>query len=155
MSDVAVSGMPVVALDPADRLVALRMSDQQWVTTRADGLLSQGTRIVAPAGTTLGGHRVVYLDSARAARYASSADATAYQAIGLTIGAASSGADATIQTTGELTEPSWAFTPGPVYLASAGQLTQTPPASGTVVQIGIASTPTRMAIAPRVVATLS
>jgi hypothetical protein len=106
--------------------------------------------IVRPAGEALGGHRVVWLDEGQA-KYADAGDvATAAAAIGVTTGAADQDADATIQTYGSLSEPSWSWTPGlPIYLGSAGQLTQTPPAVGAVRQIAIAETTTQIFIDPQ------
>jgi hypothetical protein len=105
------------------------------------------TTIVRPAGQDLGGHRVVWSDDG-AAKYSDAGDvATAAAAIGVTTGAASEGDDATIQTYGPLNEPSWNWAPGePIYLGAAGQLTQTPPASGAVRQIAIAETATQVFI---------
>ena len=64
--------------------------------------------------------------------------------LGITTGAASVGADATVQVAGEMTEPSWSWSLGPVFSADAGVLTQTPPAGAWLRQVGIATGPTTL-----------
>lgn len=82
------------------------------------------------AGAALSGHRVVTLNSIGRAIYCDAATlAHAGRAIGLTTGAASSGAAATIQMPGwEITESGWAWdTTKPVFVGLNGALTQTIP----------------------------
>jgi hypothetical protein len=65
--------------------------------------------------------------------------------IGITTGAASQGAPATVQVAGTITEPSWNWALGGVYVAQGGALTQNPPQAPTaawIKQIGIALAPT-------------
>jgi hypothetical protein len=101
------------------------------------------------AGEALGGHRVVKI--AATAEYASADDAAGCdQTLGVTTGAAAKGASVTVRTYGALTELTWTWTSGPVYLGLAGQLTQTPPASGVVLQIGTAETATRIFVNPQI-----
>lgn len=111
-----------------------------------------GSAFTAPAGETLSGHRVVQLIDGQA--YYCDADNPdhAGTAIGLTTGAALIGDEATIQTLGNLIEPSWSWTPGPVYLGSQGQLTQTP-AGMFLQQIGVALSTTSININPQLAIT--
>lgn len=62
----------------------------------------------------------------------------------ITTGAASSGAPVTAVAYGLIEEPSWAWTPGPIFLGVGGALTQTPPTAPAVflAQIGTATGPT-------------
>jgi hypothetical protein len=100
-----------------------------------------GTTATAPAGEALGGQRAVYI-AAGEARYASAADDSAAVVAGITTGAVADGDTATYQLSGAMTEPSWNWTPElPVFLGLSGQLTQTPPAAGAIVELGIALTP--------------
>lgn len=99
------------------------------------------------AGEALGGHRAVHVAADGSARYASaSLPATAAAVIGITAGAAALGASVSVQTGGRIVEPSWNWTPGPVYLGESGLLSQTPPASGTVKEIGVALAATELLI---------
>jgi hypothetical protein len=97
------------------------------------------------AGETLGGHRVVRA-SALGAVYADAFTAAAFGVLGVTTHAATQGALVSVRVSGEMTEPSWAWQPGPVYAGAQGALTQTPPMGATVVEIGVASAPTVLQI---------
>jgi hypothetical protein len=114
---------------------------------------SGGSALTAPAGEALGGHRIVYLDSAGQAFYASNqVVAHGLVALGLTLGAVSIGGDASILRSGDVTEPSWSWTlEQPVYLGDNGLLTQTPPASPAVFQriVGFPVTSIRLIISFR------
>lgn len=81
------------------------------------------------AAVALGGHRVVLIDSQGKADYASNdTQAHASRIVGMTTGAADSGATTVIQSYGEITEPSWNWnTSLPVYLGTNGLLTQVAP----------------------------
>ena len=103
--------------------------------------------ITLVAGEALGGHRAVYVAGDGSARHASaSLPATAAALAGITTGAATVGEAVAVQTAGRIVEPSWAWTPGPVYLGASGLLTQTPPAMGAVKEIGVALAATELLI---------
>lgn len=51
-----------------------------------------------------------------------------------------------VSVSGTVTNPAWNFTPGPVFVGTAGVLTQTEPSSGYVVKMGIAVTATKVLI---------
>jgi hypothetical protein len=106
------------------------------------------------AAETISGHKVVAANGSGLAVLASPASALALSVIGVATGAAQMGAPCTILTTGEMQEPTWAFTPGQVWLGANGSLTQTPPSSGFIVCIGVATGPTRLILGPRLVAQL-
>ncbi|CAN5813981.1 hypothetical protein BH20PSE1_BH20PSE1_01020 [soil metagenome] len=83
------------------------------------------TRIAAQA---LGGQRLVYASSASGCDYADNrVFAQRFALLGITQGAVVGGAEATILSYGPFTEPSWSWTPGPLYLGIDGLITQTPP----------------------------
>jgi hypothetical protein len=109
-----------------------------------------GGYVEREAGEALGGHRVARIGEDGLAWYASPAEAEGIA--GITAGAASAGAAAQIVATGELTANGWSWSPGPIYLAAAGTLSQTPPSSGAIVQIGTALGPSAMYVAPRLIA---
>ncbi|MGH8429357.1 MAG: hypothetical protein ACREUF_03040, partial [Solimonas sp.] len=91
----------------------------------------------------------VYL-AADGSRPADSQDpANADSVLGLTVYAqATPGLDALIQTAGEMTDPAWSWAPNePVFLGSGETpLTQTPPATGAIVELGPALTATSLLI---------
>lgn len=110
--------------------------------------------VTANAGEALSGHRGVYVAADGLAYYADPANETGRLLSGITTGAAALGASASIQTDGAVDEPSWAWTAGggPVWLGTAGALTQTVPVAGLLIQVGIPMGPTRLRIEPQVVA---
>lgn len=107
--------------------------------------------VVRTAAATINGHRAVMVSAAgQVVHVDPSAEDNADHVLGVSIGAASQGASATIRTHGVLDESGWSWTPlAPVYVTTDGQLTQTPPASPAVaflLRIGFAETPTRLFI---------
>jgi hypothetical protein len=95
-----------------------------------DGLaeiVSQST-LTKKAAIAIGGHRVVYLDPT-GVKYASNDDLSLLgKALGLSLGASASNANVLIKTSGEVTESSWNWATGPVFLGQNGLLTQVAPA---------------------------
>lgn len=122
----------------------ITVDPQTGIASAVAGISAATPTITKIAGASLGGHRAVILDSAGAAFYAD--PLTGLEVAGITTAAALVGETITIQTFGELAEPSWAWAPGPVYLGPLGTLTQTTPAAGACLQLGIATAPTRILI---------
>lgn len=110
-----------------------------------------GVAVQHTAGVALGGHRMVVLDNSQLAIYADCAiSAHAHKVLGMTSGAVVSGDTATIQTGGEMTEPSWNWTLGtPVWLSTNGQLTQTVPTTGFSLIIGFPISATTLFVSKR------
>jgi len=106
----------------------------------ADGPGASGTvRRPAVAGASLAAYRAVYI-AAGVANYASSSNyATAVTCLGITAVAAETGEEVIVVTFGKVSEASWSWSPGAVYLGVAGVLTQTAPSVGAVIEIGIAT----------------
>ena len=100
-------------------------------------------KIDVTAGVSLGGHRAVYVQD-RMALYASSDDDLSCDLLtGITMHYADQGSLIKVHTDGEVQESSWNWEPDrPVFLGLMGMLTQTPPAAGAIVQIGLALEPT-------------
>lgn len=110
------------------------------------GLVGQAvTDVISAADSALGGHRVVRA-TATGVAYASAADPEVAAVLGVTTHAANAGDDITIRVAGALTEPSWMWGPGPVYLASNGLLSQMPPTIGAIKEIGVALNQTTLLI---------
>lgn len=111
--------------------------------------------VVATAGETLGGNRAVYLNDAGQVLYASASVDTCKRTVGITTGAASSGAASTVQIEGVMTNGSWAWSGNEtVWLAETGLLTQTVPTSGYLLRVGTSLGPTKLRIDPFLVAKL-
>lgn len=106
-----------------------------------------GQAVTRVAAQALGGHRVVRALASGEVDYAS-ADTPAHAEfiVGITAGAASAAAIATVRTGGELAELSWTWTPGPIFCGVNGVLTQTVPTSGFIRQVAVAETATRILI---------
>ncbi len=100
------------------------------------------------AGAALGGHRIVYLDSAHEAQYASNQTTDhALTSLGMTLGAVAENDTVEVQRSGEVVEPTWSWTLNvPVYLGDNGQLTQTPPTTPALFQriIGFPTAATKL-----------
>ena len=113
-----------------------------------------GGVITRTAGEAIGGHRAVTIGADGKAYLASPVEPQAMAVFGVTTGAAAVGAPVTIQCAGALSEASWNWTSGPVWLGAAGALTQIVPTVGAAVHVGTAGGPTTLTIAPRIVARL-
>jgi len=69
-------------------------------------------------------------------------------AAGLTLSAADRGGLVNLQLTGPVDDLLWSWTPGPLWLGAAGALTQQPPTTGFLLQVGTAVSPTRIILNP-------
>lgn len=147
---------PVDTLDRQSQKLELLRSAVMVLQSATGGGGSGSAQFTAIAGEALSGHRAVYVGDDGQAYYASNGSANSTRTAGITTGAASLGATATIRPEGIVTEPSWTWSgSGPVWLGSSGNLTQTPPASGYLVQIGVPIGPTSLLVQPFVVARLA
>lgn len=100
------------------------------------GALGEAT-VRLPAGQILGGHRLVYF-TGTVLLYAESEDPFKVEVLGLTTHAALAGELVEVRRLGLLTESTWNWQPGPVFLGQTGLLSQIAPESGAVVQVGYA-----------------
>lgn len=116
---------------------------------------SGGAGLERVTDVALSGHRCVRATSLSGVNYAdTSTPAHAQQVLGITLGAASSGASITVVAAGEVIEPSWSWTPlAPIFAGPGGTLVQTPPVGGWLRVLGFATSPTSMVvqIAPPIV----
>ncbi len=100
-----------------------------------------------PALAPLGGHTVVKSGLGGVDKASSDSVGDAGSVIGISLNAAiAAGQAVQVATDGEIFEATWAWAAGPVFLGLAGALTQTPPATGILQQIGVASSPTSILI---------
>lgn len=108
-----------------------------------------GSALERPAATNLSGHRVVRQRPDGGVEYADPDDiASLATVLGVTTGAALSGAPATVIGSGPMTEPSWSWTPGAtLYLGAAGALVETPPsAPSALLVVAVATSPTSILV---------
>ena len=100
----------------------------------------------ATAAIALGGHRAVLVGLTGASYADNQVEAHAGRVSGVTVAAASIGAQVSFQSSGRLTEPSWNWTPdGDIWLGTSGQLTQTYPTGAVFAQrLGYAISATEM-----------
>jgi hypothetical protein len=110
---------------------------------------------IVEAGENLGGHRAVRV-GADGLAWLAGPDSTARLTIGITIGAAVAGADATIQVDGAIEEPGWSWADDEiVWLGAGGVLTQVPPIAGVSFQVGVPMGPTKLRIQPQLMGSLA
>lgn len=137
----------VIVRSATDRVVLVRDTTSRVVVVAGrqgiPGPAGNGL-ITGTAGAALGGHRIVTTNASGHYVHASNATpAHAGRVVGMTTGAVSSGATATVQTAGAITESGWTWTPGSlIWVTTDGQLSSTPPATGWVQAIGYAQTAT-------------
>lgn len=111
------------------------------------GLVPVADELSLVAGTNLSALRAVTTNGSGEAVYASNDTLLNAQVVGLTVNAANSGNNVTIKTNGVITDASWNWTKGTVYLGTNGQLTQTAPSGGAViVHVGKALTATKLQV---------
>jgi len=82
------------------------------------------------AARDLSAHRVVVLTPSGVDYPNLAAMESGDAVLGITTGAVASGASAAYQFEGALSDPSWAWTVGPLFCGASGVLTQAPPTSG-------------------------
>lgn len=108
-----------------------------------------GSALERPAATNLSGHRVVRQRPDGGVEYADPTDlASLGTVLGVTSGAALSGAPTTVIGSGPMTEPSWSWTPGAtLYLGPAGALVETSPsAPSALLVVAVATSPTSILV---------
>ncbi len=95
------------------------------------------------AGTVLSGHRVL-VKSFNGKMVVADKDTPSHmhQVAGIALNSAIADSAVQVQSFGEVEEPTWNWSDGPVYLGNAGQLTQTVPTTGYLLSIGTATAPT-------------
>jgi len=109
------------------------------------GLVAVSQDLQLTAGVSLSALRAVTTNSSGEAIYASNDTLGNAQVVGITMAAASSGAQVAVKTFGPMSDAGWNWTKGAVYLGTNGQLTQTAPSGGAIiVQVGRALTATQL-----------
>ena len=99
------------------------------------------------AGQILSGHRVVMIEDDKAYYADCTIPSHGKRVLGITTGASVIGAQSRIQVSGELSEPSWAWTLDiPVWLSTNGLLSQTPSTTGFSLIIGFPISSTKLLV---------
>lgn len=115
------------------------------------GAVAGQVRVVAVAAVAVSGHRLVTPDVNGELVYASNTvPGHVHAPLWLTLAAAAAGDPVETLIVGAYVEPTWSWTPGPLYLGVDGLLTQTAPtaASGAVflAPVGYATSPTAVVV---------
>lgn len=146
-----------------DQPVRLERLTQDAPVLRLAGVM---TLLAAGSGATTGidreasaeqmipGHRAVSFDGSGGAWLAEPGSSEFAGIGGVSSGAATSGALATVRLQGVLEEPSWNWSEGPIWVGAEGALTQVLPTSGYLVRAGIALAPTVIHVDPLTIAKL-
>ena len=109
------------------------------------GLIAVSQDLQLTAGVSLSALRAVTTNPSGQAIYASNDTLGNAQVVGITLGAANAGEQVGVKTFGPISDASWNWTKGAVYLGTNGQLTQTAPSGGAIiVQVGRALTATQL-----------
>ena len=100
------------------------------------------------AGEALGGHRGVIVGSDNKVYYGDQSNPAHFnRVLGISTGAAAQDDQASVRVGGVMTEPSWNWDLDKfIYLGSNGLLTQTPPGSGFLLEMGWPINPTSMMV---------
>ncbi len=85
------------------------------------------------ASTSLSALRCITTDSSGLAKYATPDTLANSVVIGISTTSATSGQNITIKTSGQITDASWNWTKGAIYLGANGALTQTAPTGGSII----------------------
>lgn len=101
------------------------------------------------AGANLSGHRAIRVSAGLAYVCDGATAAHAGRCIGVSTGAAAQGDATLIQTIGVLTEPSWSWIEGPVFVGADGILTQSLAGLAFIQQVGVAVSSTTVDINPQ------
>lgn len=117
------------------------------VTVESGGFVPSSQGVVLVAGANISALRAITTNVNGEAVYASNDTLANAQVIGISNTGANAGSPVTIKTSETISDPSWNWTKGTVFLGTNGQLTQVAPTSGAIlVHVGRAITPTTLLI---------
>lgn len=117
------------------------------VTIESGGFVPSSQGIVLVAGTNISALRAITTNVNGEAVYASNNTLANAQVIGISDTGAVAGSPVTIKTSDTISDLSWNWTKGTVFLGTNGVLTQVAPTGGAVlVHVGRAITPTTLLI---------
>lgn len=85
------------------------------------------------ASTSISALRCITTDGSGLAKYATPDTLANAVVIGISTTSGNAGETITVKTSGQLTDASWSWTKGTIYLGSNGVLTQTAPSNGSII----------------------
>lgn len=97
------------------------------------GIVAANIDTVLVAGASLSALRCITTNGSGEAIYATPDSLSNAVVIGISTTAANTGENITIKTSGQITDASWNWTKGAIYLGANGSLTQTAPTGGSIV----------------------
>lgn len=95
-----------------------------------------------PAGESIHGRRVVFVEGGEAFHPSLLAESHATACAGISLNAASASETVNVRQRGRIEDSGWSWAPGPIFCDEGGILTQTPPASGWSLIVGRSVSPT-------------
>lgn len=111
------------------------------------GIVAANIDTSLTASTSISALRCITTDGSGLAKYATPDTLANAVVIGISTTSGTSGDTITVKTTGELSDASWNWTKGAIYLGANGVLTQTAPSGGAiVVHVAKAITTTKIII---------
>lgn len=120
------------------------LSDQIDLQDALDAKMSN--RKVVEAGETIFGERAVRIENGLLYHPDPSDPTHATQVIGISTQSGSAGTDINVAIFGDVTEGSWTWASGFVYVSTGGVLTQSPSSSGWLLSIGRATSSTTIGV---------
>lgn len=110
------------------------ISQSVTLDVASGGLVPANIDLSAEAGDNLSALRVVRLDGMNKLRYASNDTAANANAVGILTAAVTSGGTGNVRYAGLLSDTSWSWSQGAIYIGADGVLTQTAPSGGLIVR---------------------
>lgn len=135
-----------VVVDEVEVIEVLTVAEQGPPGVPGSPGPSGGTSVQRSAGATVSALRVVYELNGEVFHLDREDAAHIHLLLGVALNAGAAGTPINVQRFFDITDASWNWTPGRVYLGAAGALTQTPPAVGYHVLIGSAVSATRLTL---------
>lgn len=142
LQDFDAAGVATI-LDVRDPVADGDVANKRFVTQEIANIRSA---VALDASGAISGHRAI-ISNGTNARYPDISVSTDGDLIlGVSTNSASSGQTVSVRTSGEITEPSWNWNPGPVFAGDQGVLSQSVPSGAWIRQIGIAVAPTKLIV---------
>ena len=139
---------PNVTLDVGEAATTIAVDNRQiTLTVDSGGLVPISSDMSLVAAANISALRAITTDANGEAIYASNDTLANAQVVGIATTSATTGGTVRVVMNGTVTDASWNWTKGTVYLGSNGNLTQTAPTGGAIlVHVGRAITPTTLLI---------
>ena len=123
------------------------VSESITLDIESGGIVAANIDTTLTASTSISALRCITTDGSGLAKYATPDTLANAVVIGISTTSGIAGDTITVKTTGELSDASWSWTKGAIYLGANGALTQTAPSGGSiVVHVAKAITATKIII---------